>query len=42
MKFICLTCNSKYYLASFDPKINGECEKVKEYNILNKTNINKK
>ena len=42
LKFICLTCDGKYYLASFDPKINGECEKVKEYNILNKTNINKK
>ena len=40
LQFICLTCEGRYYLASFDPKINGECVKLKEYNIISKTNMN--
>ena len=40
--FICLTCEGKYYLASFDPKINGECVKLQEFNITNKINMAKK
>lgn len=44
LSFICLTCKGKYYLASFDPKSNGECVKKYEFNFLDKmqdNNINK-
>lgn len=42
VSFICLTCQGKYYLASFDPKSNEECAKINEFNFLNKRQNNNK